>query len=70
MVWFYVAVGLVVIIAIILLIRRESGPLKARAKNPDVVRNVTYVCMNCGYSFRGLRCPKCGSDKKPLELGQ
>lgn len=71
MVWFYVAVGLVIIIAILILMRVESGPLKRRyAKGAELITNVTYVCMHCGHAFEGSRCPKCGFDRKPLEFGR
>lgn len=71
MVWFYVVVGLVVIIAILMLMKTDSRSIKGRLrKRTELITDVTYVCMHCGNSFKGSRCPKCGSDRKPLEFGR
>lgn len=70
MVWIYVVIGLVVIIALLLLMKAEprlKGRLTGRT---ELVAGITYVCMHCGHSFRGSRCPKCGSERKPIEFGK
>jgi rubrerythrin len=70
MVWFYVVVGLLVIIAILMFMKTDSR-LKGRlTKRTELITDVTYVCMHCGNSFKGSRCPKCGSERKPLEFGR
>lgn len=71
MVWLYVAVGLAILAAILIIMRMDTGRLKrAHVKGPDLITNVTYVCMHCGYTFKGSKCPKCGSDRRPLEFGR
>lgn len=70
MVWPYVVIGLIVIIAILILMRTESGPLKRRSRRAELIRDVTYVCMHCGHTFKGSTCPKCGVDRKPIEFGK
>lgn len=70
MVWVYVVIGLVVIIAILILMKSDrtiKGRFVRRAK---VLADVTYVCMHCGHSFKGAKCPKCGFDRKPVEFGR
>jgi rubrerythrin len=70
MVWLYVVVGLVVIIAILLLMKSDTR-LKGRlTRRTELLTDVTYVCMRCGHSFRGSRCPKCGSERKPIDFGR
>jgi len=70
MVWLYVVIGLVVIIAILMLMKTDSR-LKGRlTKRTELITDVTYVCMHCGHMFKGSRCPKCGSHRKPLEFGK
>ena len=71
MVWLYVVIGLVVIIAILILMKTDSRSIKGRfGRRTELIADVTYVCMHCGHSFKGARCPKCGSDRKPLEFGR
>ncbi len=70
MVWPYVVIGLIVIIAILILMRSDSGPLKRRSKHAQLITDVTYVCMHCGHTFKGSSCPKCGADRKPIEFGK
>ena len=71
MVWLYVVVGLLVIIAILILMKTDSRSIKERlTKRTDLITDVTYVCMHCGHMFKGSRCPKCGSHRKPLEFGK
>jgi len=70
MVWLYVVLGLLVIIAILMLMKSDSG-LKGRlTKRTEPITGVTYVCMHCGHMFKGSSCPKCGSERKPLEFGK
>jgi len=70
MVWLYVVIGLIVIIAILLLVKSESRPLKRKFASTELITDVTYVCMHCGQTFKGSSCPKCGSDSKRIEFGQ
>lgn len=70
MVWVYVVIGLVVIIAILLLMKGETRPLRRFARGTELITDVTYVCMHCGQTFKGASCPKCGSDSKRIEFGK
>jgi len=71
MVWPYVVLGLLVIIAILIFMKTDTKLIKGRVgKRTELITDVTYVCMHCGHSFKGSRCPKCGSDRKPVEFGR
>lgn len=68
MVWAYVAVGVVVLIALLILIKSESSPLRRRRS--ETASGLTYICMHCGHSFKGGRCTHCGSERKPIDFGR
>ena len=69
MVWLYVVVGLVIIIAILILMKGDSRSIRGRfAKRSEVITDVTYVCMHCGNTFKGSSCPRCGSDKRQAQF--
>ena len=71
MVWLYIVIGLVVIIGILILMKSDSRSIKGRfAKRSEVITDVTYVCVHCGNMFKGSTCPKCGSERKPIEFGR
>jgi len=71
MVWLYVVVGLIVVIGILILMKSESRSGRGRfARRAEPVAGVTYVCMHCGNTFQGSSCPKCGSERKPIEFGR
>ncbi|MGH9921842.1 MAG: hypothetical protein ACRD38_03735 [Nitrososphaerales archaeon] len=71
MVWIYVVIGLVVVIGILILMKSESRSGKGRfARKAEPITGVTYVCMHCGNTFQGSSCPKCGSERKPIEFGR
>lgn len=69
MVWIYVVIGLLVVIAILILMKTDSRSVKGRLTRRELT-DVSYVCMHCGHMFKGSRCPKCGSDRKPIEYGK
>ena len=69
MVWVYVVIGLVAIIAILILMKSDSRAIRRRSvERTELITNVTYVCMHCGQTFQGSTCPKCGSDKRHAQF--
>lgn len=66
MVWLYVVTGLIIIIAVLILMNMERSKKKVRTES----LNVSYICMRCGHSFKGSKCPNCGFERKPVEFGK
>jgi len=67
--WLYVIVGLLAVIAIIVLMKADSRPMRGFKQKTELITNVTYLCLHCGNAFKGSTCPKCGSNSKQAEFG-
>lgn len=68
--WFYVVVGLLVVIAIIVLMKADSKPMRSFRRKSELITNTTYICMYCGYQFSGSTCPKCGRGRRQPQFGK
>jgi rubrerythrin len=66
--WLYVVVGLLVVIAIIVLMKTDSRPMRSLKQKTELITNVTYICLHCGNTFKGSTCPRCGSNSKQAEF--
>ncbi|MEM2761023.1 MAG: hypothetical protein QXU32_12475 [Nitrososphaerales archaeon] len=62
--WLYVVIGLLVVIAILVLMKADSKPMRTIKRKTDMISNLTYICLHCGNSFQGPKCPTCGSNNK------
>ncbi len=67
--WLYVTVGLLVLIAIIVVMKADSNPMRSFKHKTELITNVTYICSHCGNSFKGAKCPTCGSNNWRGEIG-
>ena len=66
--WLYVAIGLLVLIGIIVLMKTDSRPMRIFKQKTELITNVTYICLHCGDEFKGATCPKCGSNSRKAEF--
>jgi rubrerythrin len=66
--WLYVVIGLLVVIAIIVLMKADSRPMRSFKQKTELITNVTYICSYCGNTFKGTTCPKCGSNSRRAEF--
>ncbi|MFQ5940935.1 MAG: hypothetical protein ACE5KA_04470 [Nitrososphaerales archaeon] len=60
--WLYVVLGLLVLIAVIVLMKADSRPLRTFRQKTELITDVTYICSHCGNAFKGATCPQCGSN--------
>ena len=67
--WLFVSVGILIVIAIIVVMKADSGAMRSFKNKTKLITNVTYICSHCGNSFKGAQCPTCGSNSWQGEVG-
>jgi rubrerythrin len=66
--WLYVVGGLLVVITVIVLMKTDPRPMRSLKQKTELITNVTYICLHCGNTFKGAKCPHCGSNTKQAEF--